>query len=153
MLIPGQSAPDLTLPCQDGSIVTLSAVRPAPAVLFFYSENGSETCTLEAIGFSAAAPAFAAAGVRLFGLSRDSVASHAKFAGKHALNLRLLSDQQGVACQAFGVWQQKNLFGRLYMGVIRSTFLIDGAGLIAKTWSNVRLKGHVDAVLAAAQAL
>lgn len=153
MLTPGQMAPDLTLPCHDGSLCTLSQARPAPVVLFFYSEDGTKTCTQEVLAFSHAAPAFAAAGTRLFGLSRDSVASHAKFAGKHALTLPLLSDEAGIACEAYGVWQEKQMYGRTYMGVIRSTFLIDGSGVIARHWTHVRLKGHVDAVLAAAQSL
>ena len=153
MLTQGQIAPEVTLPCQDGSLCTLSQARPAAVVLFFYSEDGTKTCTQEVLAFSEAAPAFGAAGTKLFGLSRDSVATHAKFARKHGLTLPLLADETGVACEAYGVWQEKQMYGRTYMGVIRSTFLIDGSGVIARHWTNVRLKGHVEEVLAAAQSL
>jgi thioredoxin-dependent peroxiredoxin len=153
MMTQGQMAPEVTLPCQDGSSISLSAVRPAASVLFFYSEDGTKTCTQEVLAFAAAEPAFAAAGVRLFGLSRDPVATHAKFAAKHGLTLPLLADEAGQVCEAFGVWQEKQMYGRTYMGVVRSTFLIDGTGMIARAWTNVRLKGHVEEVLAAAQVL
>jgi len=153
MPVPGQFAPDITLPRGDGTPVTLSHMRPSAVVLFFYSENGSETCTLEACAFSDATPDFAAAGARLVGISRDPVVSHDKFSRKHGLQMPLLSDETGTACTAYGVWQPKKLFGRSYMGVIRSTFLVDGAGRVARVWPAVRLKGHVAEVLAAVSAL
>ena len=153
MLTQGRMAPDVTLPCLDGSLLTLSQGQPAPSVLFFYSKDGTRTCTQEVLAFAAAAPAFAAAGTRLFGLSRDTLATHAQFAAKHQVTLPLLADEAGAVCEAFGVWQEKQMYGRTYMGVVRSTFLIDGTGRIARAWTHVRLKGHVETVLAAAQAL
>ena len=153
MLEPTQIAPDFTLPRDDGSPVTLSALRPAPVAIFFYPQDDTETCTLEACAFSTALPDFSAIGVHLMGLSRDGLASHQKFAAKYGLQMPLLSDEAGSVCEAFGVWQQKKKFGRTYMGIVRSTFLIDAMGRVAQVWSPVRVKGHVEAVLAAAKAL
>lgn len=153
MLEPTQIAPDFTLPRTDGTMVTLSALRPAPVALFFYPQDDTETCTLEACAFSTAMPDFDAMGVQLMGLSRDGLPSHQKFTVKYGLKMPLLSDESGSVCDAFGVWQQKKMYGRSYKGVVRSTFLIDGAGRVAQVWSPVKVKGHVDAVLAAAKAL
>ena len=153
MLEATQIAPDFTLPRDDGTLVTLSALRPAPVALFFYPEDDTETCTKEACAFSAAMADFTAIGVHLMGLSRDGLASHQKFAVKYGLTMPLLSDEAGIVCEAFGVWRQKQMFGRAYTGMVRSTFLIDGAGRVARVWSPVRVKGHVEAVLAAAKAL
>lgn len=153
MLSATQIAADFTLPRDDGSTITLSALRPAPVVLFFYPEDDTETCTKEACAFSEATPAFDAMGVHLMGLSRDGLASHRKFVVKYGLKMPLLSDEGGSVCEAFGVWQEKKMYGRAYMGVVRSTFLIDGSGRVAQVWSPVRVKGHVDAVLAATRLL
>lgn len=153
MVNQGQMAPDLTLPGQDGRIHTLSLVRPSAAVLFFYSEAGTKTCSQEILAFAAAAADFDAAGVKLFGLSRGPATTDAKFAAKHGITLPLLADEGGSVCEAYGVWQEKQMYGRSYMGVVRSTFLIDRAGVIAQAWTNVRLKDHVEQVLAAARAL
>jgi len=144
------TAPDFTLPADDGTKVTLSALRPAPVVLFFYPKDDTPGCTTEARDFSNAAKDFAALGVQVYGISRDSLRKHANFRAKHALTEPLLSDPDGAVCEAFGVWGEKTTFGRSYMGLIRSTFLIDGAGRIARTWRGVTVKGHVAEVLDAA---
>ncbi|WP_373457414.1 peroxiredoxin [Pseudogemmobacter lacusdianii] len=152
-LRPGDSAPDFTLPCNGGTSVTLSALRPAKVVLFFYPKDNTPGCTLEAQGFSAALAAFEAAGTKLIGISRDSVASHDKFCAKHDLRLMLGSDAEGLVSEAYGTWAEKKLYGRAFMGMVRSTFLIDADGKIAQIWSPVKVKGHVEAVLAATEAL
>ncbi len=140
-------APDFTLPDQAGQMVTLSALRPRPVVLFFYPKDNTPTCTIEALDFSRLAPDFAAAGARLFGLSRDSVRTHGNFCRKQGLGLTLLSDMDGKVCEAYGVWQQKFTFGRHYMGIVRTTLLIDRAGRVARVWPEVSVVGHAAEVL------
>ncbi len=149
----GQAAPDFTLPRDGGGSVTLSALRGRPVVIFVYSEAGSPTCTDEARAFSAAAGEFAAAGIALFGLSPDPVARQEKFRDKQGLVVPLLSDEGALVCNDWGLWVEKQMFGRRYMGVERTTFLIDAQGTIARVWRKVRLKNHVAEVLAAAKAL
>ncbi len=153
MPAPGDLAPDFTLPRNGGGMLSLSALRPGKVVLFFYPGDDTPTCTLEARDFSARAADFRAAGTTVVGLSRDSVSSHDRFCRKHALGLALVSDEDGAACAAFGTWGEKTTFGRTYMGIIRSTFLIDGAGRIARVWKVERAKGHAAEVLEAARAL
>ncbi len=149
----GQAAPDFTLPRDGGGSVTLSALRGRPVVIFVYSEAGSPTCTDEARAFSAAAGEFSAAGIALFGLSPDPVARQEKFRDKQGLVVPLLSDEGALVCNDWGLWVEKQMFGRRYMGVERTTFLIDAQGTIARVWRKVRLKNHVAEVLAAAKAL
>lgn len=146
-------APDFTLPADDGSTVTLSAQRPAPVVLFFYPRDMTSGCTTEARDFSALRPEFDALGIRVFGISKDSIASHVKFREKEALAVPLLSDAEGTACEDYGVWVEKQMYGRRFRGIERSTFLIDGHGDIVAQWRKVKVKGHAEAVLAAARAL
>jgi peroxiredoxin Q/BCP len=147
------AAPDFTLPQDGGDPVTLSDLRPAPVVLFFYPKDNTPGCTTEAIDFTAALPEFEKLGVKVFGVSKDSLASHAKFREKKELGVPLLSDADSDLCERLGVWQEKKMYGKTFWGIVRSTFLIDGEGNIAREWRKVKVKGHVDEVLEAARAL
>ena len=122
-------------------------------VLFFYPKDDTPTCTTEAIDFSAKTDAFAAAGVSLLGLSPDPVKKHDKFVAKHGLGVPLASDETLETLQAYGVWKEKSMYGRTYMGVERTTVLVDAEGRIAEIWPKVKVKGHVEAVLDAARKL
>ena len=153
MLTPGDTAPDFTLPRDGGATVTLSAFRPGKVVLYFYPKDDTPGCTLEAQDFTARAEAFAAAGTTVIGVSKDSVKAHDKFCNKHALSVILASDEAGQTCEDYGVWVEKSMYGKTYMGIERCTVLIDGAGKIARIWRKVSVKGHADEVLAATQAL
>lgn len=146
-------APDFTLPQDGGDPVTLSALRPAPVVLFFYPRDNTPGCTTEAQGFTAAKADFDALGAHVFGISKDSLASHAKFREKKELRIPLLSDEDDSVCEAFGVWKEKSMYGKTFMGIERSTFLIDGTGAIVREWRKVKVKGHVEEVLDAVKAL
>lgn len=149
----GTEAPDFSLPQAGGGTLTLSALRPSAVVLYFYPRDDTPGCTREAQDFTTRAADFAAAGVKVIGVSRDTVASHEKFAAKHGLGVTLLSDSDGSVCAAYGTWVEKKMYGRASMGIERTTFLIDGEGRIARVWRKVKVPGHVDEVLAAAQAL
>ena len=153
MISEGQTAPDFTLPRDGGATVTLSALRPGKVVLYFYPKDDTPGCTLEAQDFTARAAEFAAAGTTVIGISKDSVKAHDKFCKKHSLSVILASDETGHTCEDYGVWVEKSMYGKTYMGIERSTFLIDGSGTIARVWNKVSVKGHADEVLAAAQAL
>lgn len=146
-------APDFTLPRDGGDTVSLGDLRGGGVVLFFYPRDDTPGCTKESIGFSLTLQSFADAGVQVFGVSRDSLASHDKFVAKHELTTPLLSDEDGAMCEAYGVWKEKNMYGKKFMGIERSTFLIDQAGRIAKVWRNVKVPGHVKEVLEAARKL
>ena len=122
-------------------------------VLFFYPKDDTPGCTLEAQDFTARAADFAAAGTTVIGVSKDSVKAHDKFCKKHGLQIILASDEGGTTCEDYGVWVEKSMYGKTYMGIERSTVLIDGAGRVARIWPKVSVKGHADEVLAAAQAL
>ena len=147
------AAPDFTLPRDGGDSLTLSALQPGKAVLFFYPRDDTSGCTKEAIAFTGLAEEFAKIGVTVLGISKDSVASHDKFRDKHDLGVALLSDAEGDVCERYGVWKEKSMYGRKFMGIERSTFLIDGEGRIAKIWRKVKVPGHAEAVLEAAQGL
>ncbi|NEX45089.1 thioredoxin-dependent thiol peroxidase [Rhodobacter sp. ETT8] len=149
----GTAAPDFTLPRDGGASVTLSSFRPGKVVLYFYPKDDTPGCTLEAQDFTARAAEFAAAGTTVIGVSKDSVKAHDKFCKKHGLSVILASDENGQTCEDYGVWAEKSMYGKTYMGVTRATFLIDGNGTIARVWPKVSVKGHADEVLAAAQAL
>ncbi|WP_435311865.1 peroxiredoxin [Primorskyibacter sedentarius] len=146
-------APDFTLPRDGGEEVTLSGLRPAPVVLFFYPRDNTSGCTKEAVGFSGLLAEFEALGVKVFGISKDSVASHEKFVAKQGLTVPLLSDADADACERYGVWKEKSMYGKTFMGIERSTFLIDGEGRIAREWRKVKVPGHVEEVLEATKAL
>lgn len=149
----GVQAPDFTLPADGGTDVTLSAHRGRPVVLFFYPKDDTSGCTVENIDFSALADQFDAIGVAVFGLSPDAVKKHDRFKAKHDLTVTLLSDESHGALEAYGVWQEKSMYGRRYMGVERTTFLIDKDGKIAEIWPKVKVEGHAQAVLARAKEL
>ncbi len=147
-LAEGQMAPDFTLPRDGGTSVTLSGLRPSPVVLFTYGADGTPTCTNEVMDFNALAPEFVAAGVQVLGVSKDPVAKHDKFITKMGITLPLLSDKDGHVMEDWGAFGEKLFFGKLVQGVLRSTFLIDAQGRIAKIWKVDKVKGHGAEVLA-----
>ena len=153
MLTVADTAPDFTLPRDGGGTVTLSGFRPGKVVLYFYPKDDTPGCTLEAQDFTARAADFAAAGTTVIGVSKDSVKAHDKFCKKHGLQVILASDEGGTTCEDYGVWVEKSMYGKTYMGIERATFLIDCAGKIARAWPKVSVKGHADEVLEAARAL
>lgn len=148
----GAPAPDFTLPTDDGE-VSLSSLRGKPVVLYVYPKDDTSGCTVEAQDFTRLQPQFEAAGVTVIGLSKDSPKSHAKFRTKYALTHKLASDESLATLQAYGVWGEKTLYGRKYMGAERATFLIDREGRIAKAWRKVKIEGHAAEVLESAAAL
>lgn len=148
-----QPAPDFTLPSTGDTDVTLSALKGQPVVLFFYPRDDTPGCTKESVGFSESRSAFAEAGAQVFGISKDSMASHEKFATKRDLQIPLLSDENSTVCEDYGVWKEKNMYGKKYMGIERTTYLIAADGTIAQVWNKVKVPGHVDAVLEAVRAL
>lgn len=148
----GDKAPAFTLPTDgDGKFALTKA--EGPVVLYFYPKDDTPGCTTEAINFTAALPKFKKLGVEIVGASKDTVAKHDKFIAKHDLGVTLVSDEEGKLCEKYGVWVEKKNYGRTYMGIERSTFLIDSKGKIAQIWRKVRVKNHVDNVLAAANEL
>ena len=153
MLQDGDKAPEFALPADGGETIKLSALKGKPAVLYFYPKDDTSGCTMEAKDFSRLAPDFRKAGVEVIGVSPDSVESHQKFRKKYDLAVRLAADADKAVANAYGVWVEKSMYGRKYMGVERSTFLIDKAGRIAKSWRKVKVPGHAEEVLAAARAL
>lgn len=148
-VVQGQMAPDFTLPRDGGTSVTLSSLRPARVVLFTYGGDGTPTCTNEVMDFNTHLAEFAAAGVTVLGLSKDSVAKHDKFVAKMGINFPLLSDKDGHMMEDWGAFGEKLFFGKLVQGVLRSTFLIDGEGRVAHIWKVEKVKGHAAEVLAA----
>ena len=153
MLDQSDTAPGFTLPRDGGDMVSLSDLKGKPVVLFFYPRDNTPGCTKESIGFSEMLPAFDATGTQVFGISKDSVASHDKFVAKRDLTVPLLSDEHGSTCEDYGVWKEKSMYGKTFMGIERSTFLIDAEGRIARAWYKVKVPGHVEEVLDAAKAL
>ena len=145
-------APDFAMECDQGK-AALADYRGKTLVLYFYPKDDTSGCTSEAKAFRDAHAAFQAAGIEILGVSKDSVASHAKFRAKHELPFRLGSDPDGAVCEAYGVWKKKSMYGREYMGIERSTFLIDAQGVLRAEWRKVKVTGHAEAVLAAAKAL
>lgn len=149
MLNPGDPAPDFTLPANGGGNVTLSDLLPRKVVLYFYPKDDTPGCTTEALDFTRLAGEFEEAGAVVVGISKDSIARHDKFAAKHGLNVILASDEEGDTCERYGVWVEKNMYGRKYMGIERTTFLIGGDGRILRVWPKVKVKGHAEDVLKA----
>ena len=149
----GNAAPQFELPSDGGGIIRLAELRGKIVVLFFYPQDNTETCTAEAIDFSALKPDFDRAGAVIIGVSPDTAKKHEKFKAKYGLAMQLAADEAREAIDAYGVWGEKTLFGRKYMGVVRSTFLIDRLGKIARIWSKVRVPGHANEVLEAVKAL
>ena len=153
MLEPSDLAPGFSLPRDGGETVSLADLSGQTVVLFFYPRDDTPGCTKESIGFSEHLQAFADAGAVVYGISKDTVAKHEKFITKHDLTTPLLSDKDGSLCEDYGVWVEKNMYGRKSMGIERSTFLIDGDGKIQKIWRKVKVPGHVEEVLEAVQKL
>ena len=149
----GDALPDLELAGADGAPLRLRDKVGAPLVLYFYPKDDTTGCTREAQDFSALYPGFHAAGVELLGVSPDTPAKHAKFTAKYDLTVPLASDEAHVVMEAFGVWVEKSMYGRTYMGVERATFLFAADGTLAQVWRKVRVAGHAEQVLAAARAL
>lgn len=152
-LTPGDDAPQFSLPADGGGKVRLTELRGKIVVLFFYPQDNTQTCTVEAIDFSKFNDAFREAGAVVIGISPDSLKKHANFRKKHGLTTPLAADESREAIEAYGVWGEKTMFGRKYMGVIRSTFLVGRDGKIARIWRKVRVPGHAEEVLEAAKAL
>ena len=146
-------APDVALVGADGETVKVGDFKGQKLVLYFYPKDDTSGCTREAQDFTALAEEFEKAGTFVVGVSKDSPKSHAKFTGKYDLKVRLLSDEDGAACEAFGTWVEKSMYGRKYMGIERATFLIDRDGVVERAWRKVKVPGHVEEVLAAARAL
>lgn len=152
-LMAGAPAPDINLPTDGAEPFNLAEMRGKAVVVYFYPKDDTAGCTTEAVDFSAAIKAFAKAGAVVVGISKDSVDKHARFRKKHGLSVILASDENGNALSDYGVWVEKTLYGRTYMGIERSTFLIDKKGIIREIWRKVRVAGHVEAVLEAARGL
>lgn len=148
-----QPAPDFTMPVTGGGEISLSDLRGKIVVLYFYPRDDTPGCTTEAIEFSADLPSFRQAGTEVFGISRDTLAKHDRFAAKHDLTVPLLADVDGAVTQAYDVWVEKNMYGKKMMGIERATFLIDAQGNIARIWRKVKVAGHVQEVLNAVRAL
>lgn len=148
-LAEGMKAPEFSLPRDGGETVALSDFSGRKLVLFFYPKDDTSGCTAEAVAFTALEDKFKAAGAALLGMSPDSVKKHDKFIAKHELSVPLASDEEKTTLESYGVWVEKSMYGRKYMGVERSTFLIDANGNIEKIWRKVKVPGHADAVLEA----
>ncbi|MBB5514770.1 peroxiredoxin Q/BCP [Rubricella aquisinus] len=146
-------APDFSLPASGGQTLSLSDFAGQTVVLYFYPKDDTPGCTKESIGFTEAVDAFKAAGATILGVSKDTVAKHDKFIAKHDLGIALLSDAEGDVCERYGTWKEKNMYGKTYMGIERSTFVIDGNGVIRAEWRKVKVPGHVEAVLEAVKSL
>jgi thioredoxin-dependent peroxiredoxin len=152
MVEEGKTAPDFDLPTEDGK-VKLSKLKGQPVVVYFYPKDDTSGCTTEAKDFSCLIADFKKAGATVIGVSPDSVAAHKKFRTKHELTVTLAADEEKAAAGAYGVWVEKSMYGKKYMGIERSTFLIDKGGKVAKAWRKVKVPGHADEVLKAVKAL
>ncbi len=147
----GDVAPNFTLPDESGNLVSLDSYRGKQVVLYFYPKDDTSGCTIEAKDFSCLVDDFTEANTAIIGMSPDNVKSHAKFRTKHELSITLVADEEKTALQAYDVWKEKSMYGRKYMGVERSTFLIDAGGKIKNIWRNVKVPSHAEMVLAAAK--
>jgi len=149
----GDAAPDFTLATDGGGEFSLSAQKGKPVVVYFYPKDDTSGCTKEAIAFTESLADFEAAGAKIIGISPDGVAKHDKFKAKYDLGVILGADEEKKVLEAYGVWVEKSMYGRKYMGVERSTFLVDAAGKIAQAWRKVKVPGHAEKVLAAVKDL
>ena len=147
MITEGDKAPDFSMPVPGGKTVSLADYAGKHLVLYFYPKDDTPGCTTEAKDFSALSDAFSAKGADILGVSRDTVAKHEKFAAKHELDVVLGSDETGDVTDAYGVWVEKKMYGKVYWGIERATFLIGPDGAISKVWRKVKVKGHAEAVL------
>ena len=149
----GSPAPDFTMPTDGGGEVSLSSLRGKKVVLYFYPKDDTSGCTKQACGFRDALPDFSGIDAVIIGVSKDSVASHDKFKKKYELPFILASAKDTDTCEAYGVWVEKSMYGKKYFGIERSTFLIDGDGIVRGVWRKVKVDGHTDAVLKAVREL
>jgi peroxiredoxin Q/BCP len=149
----GSPAPDFSLATDSGATVTLSSLKGKPVVIYFYPKDDTSGCTLEALDFTALKSDFDALGATVIGISPDSVKAHCKFRDKHGLGIILAADEERQAIDAYGVWAEKSMYGRKYMGVDRSTFLVGRDGRIAREWRGVKVPDHAREVLEAVRAL
>lgn len=149
----GSKAPDFTLPRDGGGTITLSGLRGNPVILYFYPKDDTSGCTQEAIEFSGLKPQFEKLGAKVIGMSPDPVKKHDKFKTKHDLKVELVADEDKAIIESYGLWVEKSMYGRKYMGVERTTFLIDSDGKIAKVWHKVKVPGHAAEVLEATRVL
>lgn len=149
----GDTAPDFTLPTDGEGELTLSSLKGQKAVIYFYPKDDTPGCTKESCAFRDNLPHFEKMNAAIIGISKDTVAKHDKFKAKHNLNFPLVSDEEGVALDAYGVWKEKSMYGKTFMGIERSTFLIDEDGKIAQIWRKVKVKDHVEEVRAATEGL
>ncbi|MGH1330522.1 MAG: thioredoxin-dependent thiol peroxidase [Paracoccaceae bacterium] len=156
LINPGQTAPDFTLPrdaASGGSEISLSDLRGQNVVLYFYPKDDTSGCTTQAIDFTSLLPEFTKANAAILGISKDPIPKHDKFIAKHSLGIPLLSDFENDICERYGTWGEKQMYGKVFQGIIRTTFLIGSDGVIRKVWPKVRVKGHVEAVLQELRAL
>ena len=149
----GTKAPDFALPRDGGDIVNLADFAGKPVVLFFYPKASTSGCTTEARDFTARLPDFEAAGAVVLGISKDSVKRQENFAAKQDLTLPLLSDAEGDVCERYGVWAEKKMYGRTFMGIVRTTVLIGADGTVVQVWPKVKVAGHAEEVLTAVKNL
>ena len=149
----GDIVPDVAFERADGSRGSFANYRGAPVVVYFYPKDDTPGCTTEAKDFTGFAADFAKIGVPVVGVSKDTTASHAKFSRKHSLAIELVSDTDGSVCEALGVWVEKSMYGKSYMGIERATFLVDAQGAVVEAWRKVKVKGHAESVLASARLL
>lgn len=149
----GDKAPDFSAATDGDGSISLKDLKGKKVVLYFYPKDMTPGCTTEACGFRDAHPDFSKINAEIIGVSKDSVKRHDKFKEKYDLPFTLAADEDGKMCEAYGVWQEKKNYGKTYMGIVRSTFLIDEKGKIAAIWRNLRVKGHVENVLEEAQKL
>lgn len=149
----GDKAPEFSASTDGGGTVSLKDLIDKKIVLYFYPKDMTPGCTAESCGFRDALPDFSKINAEIIGVSKDSVKRHDKFKEKYELPFMLAADEDGKMCEAYGVWQEKKNYGKTYMGIVRSTFLIDEKGKIAAVWRNLRVKGHVDKVLEEARKL
>ena len=149
----GDAAPDFSLPRDGGGTLSLADLKGKPAIVYFYPKDDTPGCTKEACGFRDVWSDLSDASLQVVGISKDSVAKHDKFKAKYELPFPLLADEDCAVCQAFGVWKEKNMYGKKTMGIERSTFLLDADGVIRKVWRKVKVDGHVDQAIAAAKDL
>jgi peroxiredoxin Q/BCP len=152
MVETGKPAPDFTLSDQQGKEVTLSRLKGSPVVLYFYPKDDTPGCTKEACAFRDAFAEYEEAGAKIFGVSPDAAESHARFITKYELPFTLLADTERKVCESYGVWKEKNMYGRKSMGVERTTFVIDGKGIVRRVFPKVKVDGHSDQVLEAVRA-
>ncbi|HEY0012398.1 MAG TPA: thioredoxin-dependent thiol peroxidase [Allosphingosinicella sp.] len=149
----GDPVPDVTLEAMDGKRISPADFKGNKLVLYFYPKDDTSGCTREAQDFSALAEEFEKAGVWILGVSKDTASKHAKFTEKYGLKVPLASDPDGSVCEAFGTWVEKSMYGRKYMGIDRATFLVDRDGVVKRVWRKVKVPGHAEEVLKAAQDL